>query len=72
MIHPHTELGFISDEIGFGVAATKLIPKGSITWVLDKFDREFTPKDFLEFDKTYQDILYFYAYRNASGNYVLC
>jgi hypothetical protein len=72
MIHPHTELRFISDEIGFGVVATKFIPKGTITWVLDKFDREFTPKAFLEFDKPYQDILDFYAYRNASGNYILC
>ncbi len=72
MIHPHTELRFISDEIGFGVVATKFIPKGTITWVLDKFDREFTPIAFLEFDKPYQDILDFYAYRNASGNYILC
>ncbi|MDC1222196.1 SET domain-containing protein [Salibacteraceae bacterium] len=72
MIHPHTELGFISDEIGFGVVATKFIPKGSITWVLDRFDREFTPKEFQDFDKPYQEVLDFYAYRNSSGNYVLC
>ena len=30
------------------------------------------PIAFLEFDKPYQDILDFYAYRNASGNYILC
>ena len=32
MIHPDTELRFISPEIGFGVFATKLIPQGTITW----------------------------------------
>ena len=42
MIHPDTELQFINDEIGHGVVATKLIPAGTITWVLDKLDREFT------------------------------
>ena len=40
MIHPDTELQFINDKIGYGVVATKLIPKGSITWALDKLDAE--------------------------------
>lgn len=72
MIHPKTELKFISDEIGYGVVATEFIPAGTITWVLDKLDREFTPKEFLEMDPIYQDILDFYTFRNNSGNLVLC
>jgi hypothetical protein len=72
MIHPHTELRFISDEIGHGVVATKFIPAGTITWVLDKLDRTFTIGDFKKLDKLYQDILEFYTYRNSKGNYVLC
>ncbi|MBZ0326889.1 MAG: SET domain-containing protein [Altibacter sp.] len=72
MIHPHTELRFISDEIGHGVVATKFIPAGTITWVLDKLDRTFTVKDFQKLDKLYQDILDFYTYRNSKGSYVLC
>jgi hypothetical protein len=42
MIHPDTELRFINEKIGHGVVATKFIPKGTITWVLDKLDRVFT------------------------------
>ncbi|PKA83706.1 hypothetical protein ATE92_1872 [Ulvibacter sp. MAR_2010_11] len=72
MIHPHTELRFISDQIGHGVVATKFIPAGTITWVLDKLDRTFTIEDFQKLDKLYQDILEFYTYRNSKGNYVLC
>ena len=72
MIHPHTELRFISDEIGHGVVATKFIPAGTITWVLDKLDRTFTITDFQKLDPLYQDILDFYTYRNSNGNYVLC
>lgn len=72
MIHPDTELRFISPEIGYGVVAKKFIPKGTITWALDEFDREFTPKQAHEMDKTYQDILEFFSFRNNQGNYVLC
>ena len=72
MIHPKTELQFISEEIGFGVVATSFIPAGTITWVLDKLDREFTPEDFDQMDSIYQDILEFYTFRNNKGNHVLC
>tara|TARA_A100000171_G_scaffold53048_1_gene75817 strand:- start:8299 stop:8886 length:588 start_codon:yes stop_codon:yes gene_type:complete len=72
MIHPHTELRFISEDIGHGVVATQFIPAGTITWVLDQLDREFTLKQFQKFDSLYQNILDTYSYRNSKGNYVLC
>jgi len=72
MIHPHTELRFISKEVGYGVVANEFIPAGTITWVLDKLDREFTPLDFQNMDPIYQDILDTYTYRNNKGNLVLC
>ena len=72
MIHPKTELRFINDEIGYGVVATDFIPKGTITWVLDKLDREFTPSQVAEMDNLYQSIMDIYSYRNRQGNYVLC
>jgi hypothetical protein len=72
MIHPDTEIRFISDQIGYGVVATKLIPKGTITWVLDKLDREFTPSEVKAMDPIYQEILYTYTFRNNVGNFVLC
>jgi hypothetical protein len=72
MIHPHTELRFISPEVGYGVVATKFIPAGTITWVLDKFDRTFTPAQVEKMDAHYQQIIDTYCYRNNEGNLVLC
>ncbi len=72
MIHPYTELKFISREIGYGVVATAFIPAGTITWALDALDREFTPGDFQKMTPLYQDILDTYTFRNNKGNLVLC
>lgn len=72
MIHPHTEIKFISEHVGYGVVATRFIPQGTITWVLDELDREFTPEQVLGFDQPVQDILDIYCFRNKVGNYVLC
>lgn len=72
MIHPDTELRFISPEVGYGVVAKKFIPKGTITWALDELDREFTSKQYHEMDETYKEIIEFYSFRNNLGNYVLC
>ncbi len=72
MIFPKTELQYISTEIGYGVVAKEFIPAGTITWVLDKLDREFTPEEFQNMDPIYQDILDFYTFRNNQGNFVIC
>lgn len=72
MIHPHTELKFISEEIGHGVVATRFIPAGTITWVLDKLDKELTPSEVKELDPLYQNTFNTYSYRNNKGNFVLC
>lgn len=72
MIHPKTELKFISNEVGYGVVATELIPAGTITWVLDKLDREFSAMEFISMDPIYQSILDTYTFRNSNGNFVLC
>jgi hypothetical protein len=72
MIHPHTELQFISEKIGYGVVATKFIPKGTITWALDKLDRTYTPQQVRAMDPLYQQVLDIYTYRNPEGNFILC
>ncbi len=72
MIHPKTELKYINNEVGHGVVATEFIPAGTITWVLDKLDREFTPEKFHSMEPIYQNILDTYTYRNNKGNFVLC
>ncbi|MCB0653342.1 MAG: SET domain-containing protein [Saprospiraceae bacterium] len=72
MIHPKTELKFISNDVGYGVVATEFIPAGTITWVLDKLDREFSPLEFQRLEPVYQNILDTYTFRNNNGNFVLC
>lgn len=71
MIHPKTELKFISKEVGHGIVATEFIPAGTITWVLDILDREITPKEFEAMGINYQEIVDTYTYRNKNGNRVL-
>jgi len=72
MIHPHTELKFINSEVGYGVVATQMIPAGTITWVMDELDREFTPKQFQKMNSVYKEILETYTFRTNQGNLVLC
>lgn len=72
VIHPHTELRFISEEIGYGVVATKPIPRGTITWVLDRLDRVFSAEDVSALGDAYSGIIETYAYRNSRGEHVLC
>jgi hypothetical protein len=72
MIHPDTEIQFISEEIGYGVVAKKLIPKGTITWALDALDRVWTPKEIQAFPKEYHEIFDTYCFRNHKGEYILC
>jgi hypothetical protein len=72
MIHPHTALRFIDEEIGYGVFATRKIPRGTITWALDKFDQVYAPAQVQALEPIYRAILDTYSYRNSLGEYVLC
>ena len=72
MMHPDTELRYINEDIGHGVVATRDIPKGTITWVQDKLDREFTPEQVGSLGEPYGDILDKYCFRNQHGRWILC
>jgi hypothetical protein len=72
MVHPDTELTFISPEVGFGVVATSLIPRGTITWVQDELDQVITPQRLNELGPTYFNVLTKYSFVNGRGDYVLC
>src|SRR5262245_53117058 len=72
MIHPHTELRFIDDNVGYGVFATEPIPRGTIVWALCRFDRVLTPDEAFAMPTAYQDVLARYAYLDREGRYVLC
>ncbi len=72
MLHPHTELRHVSKLIGYGVFATHLIPKGTITWVRDELDQTFAPGEVASFPPEYQDLLEKYTFVDRAGNAVLC
>lgn len=72
MIHPHTELRYINEQIGFGVFATQFIPKGTITWALDELDQILEPNYLDTVNKYKGEIIKKYAYRNQEGKFVLC
>lgn len=72
MLHPHTELRWISAEIGCGIIATRDIPKGTVTWVLDPIDRIFTPQHVESLPSVCRDTILKYSYRNRAGDYVFC
>jgi hypothetical protein len=72
MIHPHSELRFASPEIGFGVFATRFIPKGTITWVFDRLDQIVVPSRASELPTPLRNQLDIYSYLNGRGERVLC
>ncbi len=72
MIHPDTELRPISPEVGFGIVATKRIPRGTITWALCLFDLVLTPEQARAMPEAYRPILAKYAYIDAAGRLILC
>lgn len=72
MIHPATELRFVSPEIGYGVFAREPIPRGTIVWVLCRLDLIFTADQVSAFPPAYQPIFDRYAYSDAAGRHILC
>ena len=72
MLHPHTELRFINEQIGYGVVATRLIPRGTITWVRDDLDQAFSVEQVKSMTPIYRDIIAKYCFVDARGDFVLC
>lgn len=72
MIHPETELRFISPATGHGVVARSLLPKGTITWVHDPFDRVISVTDHANQPGLLAQALDHFCYRRCDGSYLLC
>jgi hypothetical protein len=72
MLHPHTELRYVSPEIGYGIFATQDIPKGTMTWVKDELDRAFKKSDVDAMSESNRENLLKYTYRNRNGEYFFC
>ena len=72
MIHPSSELRFISAEIGYGVFATEFIPRGTFLWVLDAFDRILSATEREALPPLLRQQVDRYAYQAADGDFVFC
>lgn len=72
MIHPDTELKFVSPLVGFGVFATERIPKGTVVWALDPLDQVLSPQRRAGLDAASRAQLDRYSYTDDQGNHVLC
>jgi len=72
MLHLDTELRFISPEMGYGVFATRMIPRGTITWAQDEFDQVISAARMANLPEIQQQIVDKYAFISAQGEYVLC
>jgi hypothetical protein len=72
MIHPGTEIRFISPQIGYGVVATELIPKGTITWALDDLDQILHDDRIERLSPLLEQLVHKYAYVDGKGRHILC
>jgi hypothetical protein len=72
MIHPNAELAWINEEIGLGVAAKTLIPKGTIVWVLDTLDRILSAKEVKALPEPLQQKMAHFEYVTKAGDHILC
>jgi hypothetical protein len=72
MIHPDTELKFVSPEVGYGIFATAFMPMGTIVYVEDPLDIKISAENALLQDDRYKGFIKKYSVRDRQGNYILC
>lgn len=72
MIHPHTELRLVNAHIGYGVFATRPIPRGTIVWARDDLDQTIAPTAVPAMPALTQELLAKYAYTDQRGDLLLC
>jgi hypothetical protein len=72
MLHPHTELRRVNDEIGYGVFATRDIPRGTVTWVLDPLDQVMDPEPGPEMAGDFGEAFLDWTWVNGQGRRILC
>jgi len=61
----------LNETLGYGVVATRFIPRGTITWVLDKLDQTFTPEQVARLGAPYLEVLEKWTYKLPGGDSVL-
>jgi hypothetical protein len=71
MIHPNTELKFISQEIGYGVFATAFIPTGTIVYVVDPLELVVSQDDFCRYPDVMKMVIEKFSYIDSNGNKIV-
>ncbi len=54
------------------MVATRPLPRGTVTWVMDSLDRTFPAASFARLKAPVHTLAERYCYRNRKGEYVLC
>ena len=68
MLHPDTELRFVSPAIGYGVFAKKRIPRGTYLWSLSPLERNFTRAQYDAFPEPIRKIVAHHGVLTAEGD----
>ncbi len=71
VIHPASELRYVNPSIGYGVFATRFIPKGTITWVCDELDQVVSAGREARLLPMMRAALDKYSYLNGRGERIL-
>ena len=72
MLHPDTEIRIVSEEIGYGVFATRDMPKGTITWALDPLDQVFDSRRYEALGPSVGSVLRRFTWTSSRGKHILC
>jgi len=71
MIHPSTQIRFINHQIGYGVFALSLIPRGTVIWAPDALDQVFTPLQTESLPDAQRSLLEKYGFVRRDGSLML-
>jgi hypothetical protein len=71
MIHPNTELKFISERVGYGVFAASDIPEGTIVYVKDSLELVVSPTDYLMHSEDMKEVIEKYSYIDEKGDRII-
>jgi hypothetical protein len=71
MIHPHTRLVVADAARGYGVVATRDLPRGTLVWVLDALDGVIAADSPLLGAPAYAPVIAKYTFENGGGTRVL-
>ncbi len=71
MLHPHTRIQHINDEMGYGIFATKKIPAGAITYIKDALEIEISEALLENYTPKMREIIDKYSFIDGNNNHVL-